>query len=351
MKKIVLIDDDNAFRNITAEILKMAGYDVEVAPNGKIGLELIYRLLPDLILCDINMPLLDGFGVMKIVAKDPQTSNIPIIFISSINDLSIIRQSMSLGADDFLVKPFQPSELITAIEKRLEKVNAWKQNNVHAEKKAFSRKNGKINIDDFFKNRKEKYLKKRDKLYFESDFATNVYYLNEGKVKALKTDSYGKEYVTDIYLPGSIFGYLPLKENAEHNETAVAMESSVLTVVPKHEFLNFIKSDAPLTFGILELLSENVAEKEDRMLQLAYATVKERVAGTLLKFQQDSEMNLSALSGISRDDLASIVGTTKESLVRTLAEFKKDGSIKTFGKTIQINNESVLRRNSSFFAH
>lgn len=350
MTKILIIDDDSVFRKISAEVLKVAGYEVELAEDGKAGVIIAQSTLPDLILCDVKMTDLDGYGVLKILSKNTDTAAIPFIFISSQKDSNAIRKGLYSGGDDYLIKPIQSSELIESIEKRLARINLWKES---TSDKGFNRLFKHKKIDDFlstfFAERKLKTIKKKDKLYYENDFANHTYYIVSGKIKTVKTDSYGKEYVTDILLPGNLLGFLPIKENGEYRETAIAMESTILSVVPKHEFIDFLKREPSFSCALIELMADNMAEKENRMLQLAYATVKERVAETLLHFH-DKNYDTNPISGISRDDLASIVGTTKESLVRALSDFKKDGSIKSTAKNIAINDIKTLRRNSSFFS-
>ena len=349
MTKILIIDDDKAFRHITAEVLRVAGYEVELAPDGKTGVIMAQSTIPDLILCDIQMTDLDGYGVLKILSKELETAAIPFIFISSQKDSSSIRKSLFHGGDDYLIKPIQSSELIESVEKRLKRIQLWKSNSIeNSGNKFFKYKPIASFLSEFFADRKLKALKKKDKLYYENDFANHAYYVISGKIKTIKTDSYGKEYVTDLFLPGSLFGFLPIKDNGEHQDTAVAMEPSVLAIVPKHEFVDYLKREPSFSFALMQLMSENIAEKENRMLQLAYATVKERVAETLLFFHSQPEVN--AIENISRDDLASIIGTTKESLVRALSEFKKDGSISASSKEIAINDIKTLRRYSSFIS-
>ena len=121
MKKILLIEDNNEIRENTAEILSLADYDVITAANGKIGVELAQDQSPDLIICDIMMPELDGYGVLHILSKKPETASIPFIFLTAKTEKSDIRKGMELGADDYLTKPFDDNELLNAIETRIRK--------------------------------------------------------------------------------------------------------------------------------------------------------------------------------------------------------------------------------------
>ena len=105
-KKILLIEDNPEVRENTSEILELAGYDVVTAPNGKLGVEIAQNSHPDLIICDIMMPELDGYGVLHILNKNIDTAGIPFIFLTAKPEKIDIRKGMNLGADDYLTKPF-----------------------------------------------------------------------------------------------------------------------------------------------------------------------------------------------------------------------------------------------------
>src|SRR6185436_13315255 len=101
MKKILLIEDNQDVRENTSEILQLANYIVFTAENGKVGVELAHQEKPDLIICDIMMPELDGYGVLHILNKTPDTATIPFIFLSAKSEKSDFRKGMNLGADDY----------------------------------------------------------------------------------------------------------------------------------------------------------------------------------------------------------------------------------------------------------
>jgi len=123
MKKVLVIEDNKEILENTAEILELSNYDVVTAENGKIGIERALTDRPDLILCDIMMPELDGYGVLHMVQSHPQLQHTPFIFLTAKTDLSEIRKGMSLGADDYIPKPFDPTDLLTAVEGRLKKAS------------------------------------------------------------------------------------------------------------------------------------------------------------------------------------------------------------------------------------
>ena len=122
MEKILLIEDNEALRENTAEILTLAQYEVIVAENGKIGIEMARLHLPDLIICDIMMPVLDGFGVLQAFNNNDVLAGIPFIFLTAKVERADWRRGMELGADDYLTKPFGINELLAAINSRLQKV-------------------------------------------------------------------------------------------------------------------------------------------------------------------------------------------------------------------------------------
>lgn len=121
MKKILVIDDEEEVRSILVALLEAAEFDVVQAGNGLTGVRLAREHLPDLILCDVNMPKLDGYGVLKDLREDPATTAIPFIFLSGRGEREEMRFGMDLGADDYLSKPFRRTELLRAIDARLAK--------------------------------------------------------------------------------------------------------------------------------------------------------------------------------------------------------------------------------------
>ncbi|MBQ0737218.1 response regulator, partial [Aquimarina celericrescens] len=105
MKTILLIEDDTALRENTAELLELSNYEVITAPNGKIGIQKALQEKPDIVVCDIMMPEVDGYGVLEALAKNQHTQNVPFIFLSAKTEHKEIRKGMDLGADDYLTKP------------------------------------------------------------------------------------------------------------------------------------------------------------------------------------------------------------------------------------------------------
>ena len=119
MKRILIIEDDTIMRENTAEILELAGYAVTTAPNGKAGSLLAKELRPDLVICDIMMPELDGYGVATMLKADPVTAAIPIIMVSAHEGRGARLIGLESGAEDYMTKPVDPVELIAKIRNLL----------------------------------------------------------------------------------------------------------------------------------------------------------------------------------------------------------------------------------------
>ena len=128
MKSLLLIEDNDEIRENTGEILELAGYKVRTAGNGKIGVEMALEEKPDLIICDIMMPVLDGYGVLHLLNSNPTLKGIPFIFLTAKAERNDFRKGMEMGADDYITKPFTDIELLTAIESRLKKVTLLLKN-------------------------------------------------------------------------------------------------------------------------------------------------------------------------------------------------------------------------------
>ena len=345
MKKILLIEDNPEVRENTNEILDLAGYTVITAANGKVGVELAQRENPDLIICDIMMPELDGYGVLHILSKKNETANIPFIFLTAKTEKTDIRKGMNLGADDYLTKPFDDTDLLNAIEARLRKAAIQQQlyeatadglDNFIADAKRV------LDLKDLCKDKKVKNLKKKSELFTEGDTPMNIYFIKSGSIKVYQSNADGKELITGIYNANDFFGFEPILEGDNYHESAVAMQDSEIINIPKADFLTLLQTNVDVSKGFISLLSKKVAAKEKQLLNLAYNSVRQRTAEALLKVRdlKDSKDNIQ----ISREDLAKIVGTASESVIRVLSDFKDEGIIEIEGGKIKIIHPAKLEK-------
>lgn len=340
-KKIALIEDNHEMRENIQEILELANYTVYSAENGKKGVEVIKAEKPDLILCDIMMPELDGYGVLYMVSKNPETASIPFIFLTAKSEKDDFRKGMNMGADDYLTKPFEDTELLDAIEKRLKRIELFAGEFQPTEKGLsdfLESVKGNESLEKLTHEKRTKKFNKKDTVFFEEDYPNFLYFVNSGKIKTSKMNKDGKDFITGLYSDGDFFGYLEMIKDSNYTETASALENSELTLIPREDFLKLLYSSKEVSSKFIKMLAGSMAEKQAELLNLAYDTVRKRVADSLLKLSEkyntgnDANFSMS----ISRDDLAAIVGTATESVIRTLSEFKADGYINIKGSNITI---------------
>lgn len=124
MKRILVIDDDTKLRQHYIELLKLEGYAVTEARNGREGVERARAEVPDLVLCDITMPEMNGHRVLETLRGEPRTAHVPFVFLTGWSEQEDIRTGMNLGADDYLTKPVAPDDLAAAIRARLRRAEA-----------------------------------------------------------------------------------------------------------------------------------------------------------------------------------------------------------------------------------
>ncbi|GIV34534.1 MAG: transcriptional regulator [Chitinophagales bacterium] len=348
MKKILLIEDNTDMRENTAEILELANYEVITAKNGKEGVEAAQRHLPDLIICDIMMPELDGYGVLHLLSKNSKTAGIPFIFLTAKAERSDMRRGMELGADDYLTKPFDDIELLNAVETRLRKNDLLKKEFTRdiAGLTDFIRSaHGFEDLKKLAEEQEVKSFAKKEVIYKEGSYAKGIYFLNKGKVKIYKTHEEGREFILALVKAGEFFGYHALLENGRYAESAAALEESEVMFIPGNQFYALVFNNAEVSKKFIKMLCNNVAELEDQLVRLAYNSVRKRVAEALVKLHDRyKEQNQPFSMRVLREDLASIVGTAKESLIRTLSDFKSEGLIDIEDKAIIIRNYDKLLR-------
>ena len=236
MRRLLVIDDHNDIRENIAEILVLAGYEVFTAANGKKGVETALKERPELIICDIMMPELDGYGVLHLLRKYEATLETPFIFLTAKTERSDLRKGMEMGADDYITKPFDDIELLNAIEIRLKKKDILQGKYGEGEKGASAlisvlSASGVMRLDAGTAETQE--MPKKMVLYQEGKRPKSLYLLKRGKIKASRINEDGKEYITNLYVPGDYIGYLPLLENKTYEDSAVVLEDAEVVVFPK----------------------------------------------------------------------------------------------------------------------
>jgi CRP/FNR family cyclic AMP-dependent transcriptional regulator len=348
MKTILVIEDNLKVRENIREILELSGYKVLAAAEGKTGVELALKNNPDLIVCDIMMPVLDGYGVLHLLNKNKATYGTPFIFLTAKSEKADFRKGMEMGADDYLTKPFDGIDLLTAIEMRLNKSDALK----------IPATSSKESVNDFINAAKQGRnpplisdereiceLKKKHNLYTEGTRPRMVYYVISGKIKTFKNSDDGKEFIIDIHSAGDFIGYNAIIENVNHTESAQVLEDAELMLIPADDFLSLFSNDAQVSKQFIQLITKNISEKEDRLVNMAYNTMRKKVAYSLIqvleKYRKDKDDN--EINELSRETLAQVTGVATESLIRTLADFKAEKLVALEPGKIIILNESKLK--------
>jgi len=279
-KKILIIEDNLEMRENIAEILELANYEIVTAEDGKKGVASAKSERPDLIICDVMMPELDGYGVLHILGKDPITLAIPFIFLTAKSESVDVRKGMGMGADDYITKPFEEMDLLDAVEMRLKKSDALKAGgatrNISGVQGFMATASGQI-VEQVTKNHRTKSYSLREYVFREGDTPIYLYFLNKGKIKTFKMNDDGKEYITGLYNAGDFFGYASLLEHANYAESAQIIDDA-----------------------------------------------------SLLSFT------------ITRKDIASIANTTYESVIRSLSDLQSEGIVKIEGKKLRILDKKKL---------
>ncbi len=344
---ILIIEDHIDIRENTAELLELSGYHVETASDGIEGVRIAKSTLPDLVICDIMMPNLDGFGVLQVFSNHPELARIPFIFLTAKTDRADMRKGMEMGADDYLTKPFEEVELLRAIETRLKKqrpaVSVQPALNTteiaHAEEALVF-----LDFEHYPAEKKNQVLPKKALIYHEGDSPNRLYYLVKGKVKTYHTNREGKYFITSFVKPGEFFGFVDLLENQAYRESAEALEEIQILSIPVREFQDLLTENIHVEIHFRKALTGYLLKNEAILFSMAYQSLRKRVAQALtelVKTYCPSDVGPISMR-LSREDLASRVGTATESVIRTLSDFKKEGLIDVKGAEMKILKPEVL---------
>lgn len=328
MKTILIIEDNFEVRENTAEILELSQYRVLTAENGKMGVSVALKEKPDLIICDIMMPVLDGYGVYHLLSKNKETATIPFIFLTAKSEKADFRKGMEIGVDDYITKPYDGSELLNSVEARLKKAEMFKReySGTDAMKEFLtSVQDGGI-VELTGQHREVFNYGNKVFVYREGQKPRSVFHVVSGKIKVFRTNDFNKELITDIFVSGDFFGYAELLEERFYRENAQALQATELMLIPAEDFLHLLYSDINTMQLFIRLITKQKADMEERMLNLAYDSLRRKVAYGLTRLAEkyaEKENDQSVLH-MSRENMAKSMGIANESLIRTLAAFKQE---------------------------
>lgn len=349
MKTVLVIEDDRALRENTAEILELSHYKVLTASNGIKGVKMAEKFLPDIIICDIMMPELDGYGVYKSLSEKTIKKSIPFIFLSVKGEITDIRKGMNLGVDDYITKPFTDEDLLGVIESRLKKVSRLNRSEIKNSLTQEADHGNDIrtlnDLKNFFDDHGILFEFKKDEIiYREGDHSNYIYLISEGAVKCYQIDEQGKELVTALYKEDDLFGYTSFTNNIPHKETASAIEDISLYGISILDFKNILENNHKVVLELIELLADNLSNLKDQLLEMAYSSVNKKTAVTILKFAEKINHKPGDSIKVSRSDLASVAGIASETFVRALTLLKNEGIVQADGKNFKVIDLEKLRK-------
>lgn len=342
---VLIIEDNDDIREGTAEILELTGYRVLTASEGKTGVDMALKHTPDLILCDIMMPELDGYGVLYMLGKHEETANIPFVFLTAKAERADLRKAMEMGADDYLTKPFDDMELLNAIESRLKKHKQLIGDRFKPARPIGDEEQEAL-LEALVEGARVKTYRKKQFIYQESDSPLYLYFIKKGKIRSFLYYLDGRELSTGIFTEQSFFGYESLLLQESYSDNTETLEDSEVALISKDDFFELLYRQPAIAGQFIKLLSGNVREKEEQLLGFAYDTVRKRVANALIQVAEKTLSGLSAdecLIRISRDDLAALAGTANETISRMLSDFKDEKLIIKEGNAIRILSLFKLR--------
>ncbi|HZJ21363.1 MAG TPA: response regulator, partial [Pricia sp.] len=290
MKKILIIEDNEDERENTAEILQLANYKVAMAENGRIGVEKAKQFHPDVVVCDIMMPELDGFGVLEQLSKNSMTASTPFIFLTAKTDRADMRMGMSLGADDYLTKPFEEKELLEAIVCRLRKNEFLRKEiakNLGGLNTFLEEASEYMDLESLSQQHSLKKYDKKDMIFWEGDTAHSMYFIDSGTIKTYKSTESGKEFVTGIYGAGDFIGQLSLVgHHGTYVENAIVLEDAEVCAIPKTDFKKLLYGNHTVSQKFIEMISNNLIGVQTQLVDMAFASVRQRAAKALLELYE-----------------------------------------------------------------
>ena len=195
--------------------------------------------------------------------------------------------------------------------------------------------------------------KKGQTLFYEGTRPLGLYCVKSGKVKVFKVGSQGKEQIMRLSNPGDFLGYRALLGEEYYAASAEVLEDAAVCFIPKEDFLSVLQGNTEFFKTVVKSLAHELGVVESKMTDLSQKSVRERLAGYLLMLKEtygmEGEERILIDLAISREDLANMVGTATETVIRLLSEFKKDGLINFEGKKIQVLDPKGLAKTADFF--
>ena len=343
--KVLLIEDNDEVRENVSDILELAGYEALTAADGKEGIKVAISQRPDAILCDIMMPDLDGYGVLKILGEREDTSTIPFIFVTAKSEQEDLRRGMNLGADDYVTKPFYKDELLRVLDVRIRK---QRQRGGSTKLQAPTNWTGFLSsealrqaMDQLTQGSVERVYKRGEAIFREGEAVRDVFILQAGFVKMDKSTDFDKRLIVYVFSPGELFGYPEVIAARPYEHEAVALTEVSLLHISAEKVRQRLASEPNIADFLLGCLAAGLLDADKRMLHQSYFAVRKRCADTLLL--AESVFKDRSPWPMSREELSQWAGTAKETFIRSLTEFRDSGLVDVAGNKIRIVDADGLR--------
>ena len=342
MSYILVIEDHSDVRENTVDLLRLAGHDARGAATGTEGVRMAIEALPSLILCDVMMPELDGYGVLKILGERDDTRGVPFVFVTAKGEQDNLRRGMNLGADDYITRPFYKDELLQVVEVRLRKravQGAGGEAAGHTWSGFLSAAAAERGLDELLRDAPVRTYRRGEAMYRRGEVVRDLCYIDCGYAKVQRTTDFGKTLILGVVAPASLFGYPELVADRSYEHEAVALTPMTVRAVPAERLRERLASDANVANLLLTRLADQLLRADARTLAQSYLSVRKRCADTLLRaatlFGGDSwPMN--------REELSQWAGTAKETFIRNLTEFREAGYLETTPRAIRVLDVGAL---------
>ncbi len=211
---------------------------------------------------------------------------------------------------------------------------------------------GSIDLQDLDTAKICQTFKKGQTIFEEGTYPHGLYCINSGKIKVTQTGVDGKEHIVHLSKDGDVMGYRAVLSGDKYSCSAIALETSSICFIPTKVFISMVEKDPKLAFKIINLFSNELKTAERNITNIAQKTVKERLAQGILLLKESYGLeadNLTLNIVMTREDIANIVGTARETVIRLLFEMDREGTIGLEGKKIKILDQNKLLRLANIF--